>query len=105
MNKDLKSFSYKQTGGFAGISKVYETEFSALAQADREKLEAAIKSSGILKVKTVSKKTPRAADMFQYDFTVIDDSTHQATYDDGALPAGFRALVEFARERAVSAER
>ncbi|MBC7998224.1 MAG: hypothetical protein IAF58_09790 [Leptolyngbya sp.] len=105
MNKELKSFSYKQSGGFAGISKVYETEFSALDQADREKLEGAIKLSGILKVKTVSKKTPRAADMFQYDFTVVDDSTHQATYDDGALPADFRYLFYFARAPAINAKR
>lgn len=102
MNKELKTFSYKQTGGFAGLSKIYNIEFSTLDATDRDKLEGAIKSSGLLKLKEVTKKTPRAADMFQYDFTVVDDSTHHASFDDGALPDDFRALLEFSRERAIS---
>ncbi len=68
---DLQStFAFNQSGGFAGISRSYETRLSELSSEERQKLEQLIVDSGLLSVKDDKHMTPGAADMFYYDFSL-----------------------------------
>lgn len=96
----ITSFTYHQTGGFAGISRGYSIKLADLEKAEAEKLSSLIESSGLLKLKEERKTTPGAADMFFYEFSASNGGEHKATFDDGSLPESFRPLLEFVREKA-----
>lgn len=101
----VTSFTYSQSGGFAGINRSYSVNLADLEKDDREKLEKLIQGSGLLSMKNEKKTTPGAADMFFYEFTAVNGGEHKATYDDGQLPDAFRPLVNYVRERAKNVPR
>ncbi len=101
----ITSFTYQQSGGFAGISRSYSVKLAELSSEEREKLAKLIESSGLLSKKNEKKTTPGAADMFFYEFSAVNGGEHKATYDDGQLPEAFRPLVDYAREKALNVPR
>ena len=102
---NITSFTYQQSGGFAGINRSYCVKLADLSKEDREKLEKLIAESGLLSMKNESKTTPGAADMFFYEFSVVNGGEHKATFDDGSLPEAFRPLLEHVREKATNEPR
>lgn len=101
----ITSFTYQQSGGFAGINRSYSVKLADLSNEERDKLAKLIESSGLLLLKNEKKTTPGAADMFFYEFSAVNGGEHKATYDDGQLPDAFRPLVEYAREKAANVPR
>jgi hypothetical protein len=101
----ITSFSYQQSGGFAGINRSYSVKLADLSHEEREKLAKLIENSGLLSLKSEKKTTPGAADMFFYEFSAVNGGEHKAAYDDGQLPEAFRPLVQYARDKATSAPR
>lgn len=98
--------SFDQSGGFAGVHKTFETALKDLQPQDAEKLSELIISSGLMKAKNVKKTNPNAADVFFYQFKLINGKNeYQATYDDTTLPETFRPLLEFLKTKAVDAGR
>lgn len=101
----ITSFTYQQSGGFAGINRSYSVKMADLEKEDRVKLEKLIEGSGLLSMKNEKKTTPGAADMFFYEFSAVNGGEHKATFDDGSLPEAFRPLVEHVREKATNVPR
>jgi hypothetical protein len=96
----IESFSFHQSGGFMGVDKSYDVKLADLQADEREKLEALIKSSGILQTNGEERITKGAADMFVYQFSVNDgNKNREITFDDGTLPAGYRAIVDFTKDK------
>ncbi|MCC7530538.1 MAG: hypothetical protein IT342_18585 [Candidatus Melainabacteria bacterium] len=101
----ITSFTYQQSGGFAGINRSYSVKLADLSNEERDKLAKLIESSGLLSMNNERKTTPGAADMFFYEFTAVNGAEHKAAYDDGQLPQAFRPLVEYARDKATNVPR
>ncbi len=101
----ITSFTYQQSGGFAGINRGYSVKLADLSNEESDKLAKLIESSGLLSMKNERKTTPGAADMFFYEFSAVNGGEHKATYDDGQLPEAFRPLVEYARDKATNVPR
>lgn len=105
-NTRVDSFSFRQSGGFAGVNKLYEARLADMEKDQRTQLEDLIEESGLLKLTSESKTTPGAADMFFYEFVALDlKGTHKATYDDGTLPKSFRPILEFLRDKLTDTKR
>lgn len=101
----ITSFTYQQSGGFAGLNRSYSVKMADLSNEEREKLAMLIEGSGLLSMKNERKTTPGAADMFFYEFTAVNGGEHKASYDDGQLPEAFRPLVAHVREKATNVPR
>lgn len=102
----IETFTFHQSGGFMGMDKSYSVKLADMKADEREKLEGLIKGSGILQTKGEERITRGAADMFVYQFSVGDGTkTREITFDDGTLPAEYRSLVEFSKDKLVDNKR
>jgi len=102
----IESFTFHQSGGFIGMEKSYSVKLADMNADEREKLEGLIKDSGLLETKGEERITKGAADMFVYQFSVNDGTkTREITFDDGTLPAAYRPIVEFSKEKLVDNRR
>ncbi|MDZ4833674.1 MAG: protealysin inhibitor emfourin [Candidatus Melainabacteria bacterium] len=102
----LTKFTFQQSGGFAGVNKQYQVNLADLSESERNSLAQLIDKSGLLKAQTDEKRTKSAADMFVYTFSAEDgNKTHSITFDDGTLPAEYRSLVDFSKDKMVDLKR
>jgi hypothetical protein len=98
MNDDTL-FTYKQTGGFMGVNRLYEQNLSQLPKAEMQKLDQLVRQSGLMNA-SEKKTNPRACDVFIYDFSFTQaGKTYQAVFDDTTLPASYRPLVEYLKDK------
>jgi hypothetical protein len=97
--KDDTLFTYKQTGGFMGVNRLYEQNLSQLPKPEMEKLDRLVRESGLMKAPE-KKTNPRACDVYIYDFSFTQaGKTYQAVFDDTTLPASYRPLVEYLKDK------
>jgi hypothetical protein len=88
-----------QSGGIAGMHKEISIDSAKLRKPQQKHLDELVQATGILKVDSEKKVTPRAADMFFYEFKVTSEGkTHTATFDEGTLPQTYRDLREYLNE-------
>lgn len=87
---------YSQSGGFVNITKAASVKDSDLKPADAAKLKSAVEKSGILQITDVQKINPAAADVINYDFSVVaEGKKHHANFDDTTFPSSYADLREF----------
>lgn len=104
--KPSSLISFDQSGGIAGVHKTFEASLKSMSKKDAGQICDLIGKSGLLKSKDVKNTNPNAADVFIYQFKVINGKDkHQATYDDTTLPESYRPLLEFFTGKAVDAGR
>jgi hypothetical protein len=89
---------FRQTGGFAGLSRGCDLDSAALSPSDAAELERLVRAAGLDKLK--SARGP-GADRQQYEIEVHDGARRvAATFDDSALTDPVAALVAFLKARA-----
>ena len=92
---------FRQTGGFVGLVIGCEVNTVLLPADKAARLQSLVEQSGILQA--TSKRTPNAADLLIYDFTIeTRDGCHQVSFDDLSLPEPVRPLLEYLQNQARS---
>jgi len=87
----------RRSGGFANIGAHADVDTAALPQEKAEELQRLVRSASLPDQPLPPKRTPGAADVYQYDLTV-DGKTHTA--DELAMPEAWRGLVDFLMKHA-----
>jgi hypothetical protein len=90
---------FRQTGGFAGLSRGCELDTAELPRADAAELERLLAATDLA---AVAPARARGADRQQYEVVVERRGAPpvEARFDDGALTDELAALVTFLRKRA-----
>ena len=92
----MYQITVSQSGGIAGINKSFSVDSSKLKKPEQKKLADLVDATGIMKIDSVENRTPGAADMFIYAFEVsCCGKTHKASFDEGVMPASFKALRDY----------
>jgi hypothetical protein len=85
-----------QSGGIAGMHQELTVDTAKLKKPQQARFAQLVADTGILKVEETKKLTAGAADMFIYDFEVACcGKMHKAEFDEGTLPASYRALRQY----------
>ncbi len=90
---------FRQSGGYAGLRMGCEMDTDSLPPQEADRLTALVETSGIRQA--TSQRTPNAADLFNYEFTIeTREGTHQVSFDDMSLPERVRPLLDYLRGQA-----
>ena len=91
--------TFRQTGGFGGLSFGADLDTGALPPAEGLRLAELVETSGI---RTFAARGPDAGrDLAGYEIVVESDGpTIRATFDDMSVPPALEPLLDFLRERA-----
>jgi hypothetical protein len=90
---------FRQSGGYAGLIVGCEVNTSSLSAEEAAKLSSLVEDSGILQA--TSKRTPNAADLLNYEFTIeTREGMHHVSFDDLSLPESIMPLLEYLQSRA-----
>jgi hypothetical protein len=90
---------FRQTGGFAGLSRGCDLDAAALPRAEADELARLLAAA---KLETLKPARARGADRQQYDLVVEreGEAALEVRFDDGALTDELARLVAFLRKRA-----
>jgi hypothetical protein len=98
--------TYRQTGGFAGLSKSCKLDTRTLDVAEQAAVQALVDKSGILKHRSVHRTSPMARDTFNYRIIIEnEDGKHDWELDDLTVGEEHLPLITFLRAKAVIAKR
>lgn len=90
---------FRQSGGYAGLRMGCEIDLGSLPPQEANRLTALVEHSGILQA--TSQRTPNAADLFTYEFTIeTKDRNQQVSFDDMSLPEPIRPLLDYLQGQA-----
>ena len=89
---------FRQTGGFAGLSRGCDLDAATLPRAEADELARLLATA---RLEAVKPARGRGADRQQYDLVVEREGKPPVSvcFDDGALDAELAALVAFLRKR------
>ena len=91
--------TFKQTGGFAGLSFGADLDTDTLPHAEGRRLVQLIESSGIRTL--AARGAGGARDLAAYELVVEGDGgTVRTTFDDMSVPPELEPLLDFLRQRA-----
>ena len=94
--------TYRQSGGFAGLTKQYEVETAEMDPADREVLQSLVEQAGLQGSMTALSK--QARDLMVHDLRIEEGgNTRHIVVDDLSAPAALRPLLAFVQKRTKSA--
>jgi len=92
--------SFRQIGGFAGLSLGCELDTTSMTRADAAALTRLVRDSK-LPESPAREANAAARDLATYEITVEDESgTVTTSFDDMSVPARAQPLMDFLRSRA-----
>jgi hypothetical protein len=96
--------TYRQTGGFAGISKACKLDIDTLDLSEQDKVKELVEKGGFLKERSVSRVNRFARDTFNYKIFIENDGgKHEWELDDLTVNEVHLPLIKFLRSKAVIA--
>jgi hypothetical protein len=89
---------FRQTGGFAGLSRGCDLDTAALPRTEADEVARLVAAA---KLDALTPARARGADRQQYELVVEREGEPaiEARFDDGALTDELAALVNFLRKR------
>lgn len=90
---------FKQTGGFAGLTKTFETELEELSAADASELRSLVDASRWRE--TSIPPAPSFPDAFSYQLEISDAGENRRFFfHDGNAPESLKPLLDWISDRA-----
>src|SRR5262245_17750863 len=94
--------TYRQSGGYAGLTKQCELDTETMAPPDREALQALVEQAG--PPESMTALSERARDVMEHDLRIErGGETSHLVVDDLSAPASLRPLLGYLQKRAKSA--
>ena len=91
--------TFKQTGGFAGLTFGADLDTKTLPRAEGRRLMQLVEASGIRTL--AAREAEGGRDLAAYEVVVEGDGgAIRATFDDMSVPPELAPLLDFLRERA-----